>query len=163
MALNEVITSLSRIIIPILAARKQSLDVDIEDELLPVHTDESKLSQVLLNLVDNASKFSPDMSKLKVKAVREADWCRVSVIDDGIGIKKEDQEKVFEPFSRLDNPLVDKRGGTGLGLAVTKQIVEKFGGEIWVESEYGKGSRFTFTLPLANKLLTNREEATDEG
>ena len=70
------------------------------------------------------------------------------MIDNGIGIKKEDQERIFEPFSRLDNPLIEKKEGIGLGLKIAKQIIEKHGGRICVESKYGKGSRFTFTLPL---------------
>ncbi len=148
-ALPGVTASLTRTMMPILTPRKQSLDVEIEEGLSLVYADEGKLAQVLLNLVDNASKFSPDGSKMKIEAIRKGDWCQVSVIDNGIGIKKEDQERIFEPFSRLDNPLVKDRGGTGLGLALVKQIVERYGGQVWVESEYGKGSRFTFTVPLA--------------
>ena len=71
------------------------------------------------------------------------------MIDNGVGIKKEDQERIFEPFHQLDNLLTGEKGGAGLGLALVKQIIEKHGGKIWVESEYGKGSRFTFTLLLA--------------
>jgi len=71
------------------------------------------------------------------------------VVDNGLGIREEDQERIFEPFCQLDNPLVKERGGTGLGLALVRQIVEKYGGRIWVESEPGRGSRFNFTLPLA--------------
>ena len=97
----------------------------------------------------NSSKFTPDGGKLKIEAVREGDWCQVSVIDNGIGIKKEDQERIFEPFCQLDNPLTKEKSGTGLGLTIAKQVIEKHGGRIWVESEYGKGSRFTCTLPLA--------------
>ncbi len=160
--LNEVVVSLARIMMPILASRQQRLDVGIEDELMLVYADESKLSQVLLNLVDNASKFSPDGSRLEINAVARGDWCQVSVIDNGTGIKKEDQEKIFEPFSRLDSPLVRERGGTGLGLAVVKQIVERDGGRIWVDSEYGKGSHFIFTLPLANKRHTDPEERNNQ-
>ena len=133
----------------ILAPREQSLDIEIEEGLPPLHTDKAKLRQVLLNLVDNSSKFTPDGGKLKIEAVRKGDWCRVSVIDNGIGIKEEDQERIFEPFCRLDSPLVRERGGTGLGLTLVKQIVERYGGQIWVESEPGKGSRFTFTVPLS--------------
>ncbi len=157
-ALTGVIASLTRTMMPILTPRKQSLDVEIEEGLPLVYADEGKIAQVLLNLVDNASKFSPDGSELKVKAVREGDWCQVSVIDNGFGIKKEDQERIFEPFSRLDNPLVKGRGGTGLGLALVKQIVERYGGLIWVKSEYGKGSKFSFTLPLATSSKTGLKE-----
>ena len=134
---------------PMLAPRKQSLEVDVEEELPLVHADKAKVRQVLLNLLSNATKFTPDGGRLKIEAVKEDNWCQVSVIDNGIGIKKEDQERIFEPFYQLDSPLTRERRGTGLGLAIAKQIIEKHGGRIWVESEYGKGSRFTFTLPLA--------------
>jgi PAS domain S-box-containing protein len=152
--LTEVIASLIRTTMPILTPRKQSLDVEIEEKLPPIYADKNKLAQVLLNLVDNASKFSPDGSKIKIKAARKEDWCQISVIDNGIGVKKEDIKRLFEPFSRLDSPLGHNRGGTGLGLALVKQIVEGHGGRIQVESEYGKGSIFTFNFPLAtgNKL-----------
>jgi len=151
-ALTSVIKPLVRTMTPILASRKQSLDVEVEEGLPPVHTDEGKLGQVLLNLVDNSSKFTPDGGKLKIRAVRDGDWCQVSVIDNGIGIKKEDHERIFEPFCQLANPLTKRKSGTGLGLALVKQIIEQHGGKIWVESEYEKGSRFIFTLPLAEKV-----------
>jgi len=133
---------------PVLAARKQSLEVDVEEGLPLVHADKAKVGQVLLNLLGNSSKFTPDGGKLKVEAVRENNWCRVSMIDNGVGVKKEDQERIFEPFCQLNSSLTREEGGTGLGLTITKQIVEEHGGRIWVESEYGKGSRFNFTLPL---------------
>ena len=149
LALTEVIESLARTMLPILAPRQQGLDVKVEEGLPLVYADKVKVKEVLLNLLSNAARFTPDGGKLKIEAVREDNWCRVSVIDNGIGIKKEDQKKIFEPFCQLDNPLTKGRGGTGLGLALVKQIIEKHGGQVRVESEYGRGSRFTFTLPLA--------------
>ena len=147
--LTEVIESLRSAMVPMLAPRKQSLEVEIEEGLPSVHADKAKVRQVLLNLLSNSTKFAPDGGKLKIEAVREDNRCQISVIDNGIGIKKEDQKNIFEPFSQLDNPLIQKKEGTGLGLRIAQQIIEKHGGRIWVESEYGKGSRFTFTLPLA--------------
>jgi len=147
-ALPSVIESIRREIIPLLVKRKQSLEVDVEEGLPLVHADKAKVGQVLLNLLGNSSKFTPDGGKLKVEAVRENNWCRVSMIDNGVGVKKEDQERIFEPFCQLNSSLTREEGGTGLGLTITKQIVEEHGGRIWVESEYGKGSRFNFTLPL---------------
>ena len=148
-ALSKIIESLTRTMMPILTPMKQSLDVEIENDLPPVHADTAKLKQVLLNLLSNATRFSPDGGRLKIEAVRKGDWCQVSVIDNGTGIKKEDQKRIFEPFCQLDNPPTREKGGTGLGLTLVKQIVEKHSGQIWVESEYRKGSRFIFTLPLA--------------
>lgn len=148
LALTEVIESLARTMAPILAPRQQRLDVEIEKGLPLVYADKAKVSEVLLNLLSNATKFTQDGGRLKIEAVRKGDWCWVSVIDNGIGIKKEDQERIFEPFCQLDNPLTKRKSGTGLGLTLVKQIIEKHGGQIRVESEYQKGSRFTFTLPL---------------
>jgi len=147
--MDKVIESLTRTMMPILTPRKQSLDVEIEDGLPPVYADKAKVKQVLFNLLGNAAWFTPDGGKIKIEASRKDDWCQVSVIDSGTGIKKEDQERIFEPFCQLDNPPTREKGGTGLGLTLVKQIIEKHGGQIWVESEYGKGSRFIFTLPLA--------------
>ena len=144
-----VVQSLRNEMKPLLTAKKQSLEVDVEEGLPLVHADRNKVRQVLLNLLSNASKFTPASGKLKVEAVKENNWCRISVVDNGIGIRKDDQQRIFEPFSQLDSHLAKEEGGTGLGLAIVKQIIEKHGGRIWVESEYGKGSRFTFTLPLA--------------
>jgi len=148
-SLSDVIEPLTRTMMPILAPRKQSLDIKVEEELPKVYADKAKVRQVLFNLLSNSIKFTPDGDKLKIEAVRSGDWCQVSVIDNGIGIRKEDQEQIFEPFYQQDNPLTREKSGTGLGLAVAKEIIDKQGGRIWVESEYGKGSRFTFTLPLA--------------
>ena len=147
--LPGVIESLRSQIMPVLRPRKQKLEVDVEKGLPMVYADKSKVRQVLLNLLSNATKFTADGGKLKIKAVSEDSWCRVSVIDSGIGIREDDQKRIFEPFTQLDSPLATERGGTGLGLSIARQIVEKHGGRIWVESEYGKGSRFSFTLPLA--------------
>jgi len=148
-ALTKVIESLKNTIMPMLVSKKQSLDIKVDEEFPLVRADEAKVRQVLLNLLSNSNKFTGEGGKLKIEAVRDGDWCQVSLIDNGIGIKKDDQERIFEPFCQLDNPLTKEKSGTGLGLAVAKQIIERHGGRIWVESEYERGSRLTFTLPLA--------------
>jgi PAS domain S-box-containing protein len=153
--ITEVIASLTRTVIPILKGRNQNLETEIQEGLPLVYTDEGKISQVLLNLLDNASKFTPDGKVLKIKAEVEDGWCVIRVIDSGIGIREEDQERIFEPFSRLESPLSRTRGGTGLGLTLVKNIIERHGGRVWVESEYGKGSSFTFTLPLAKADISS--------
>ncbi|MFC1990561.1 ATP-binding protein, partial [Chloroflexota bacterium] len=149
-ALTDILEPLKTVMLPMIAPRKQSLEIEVEDELPPIFADKSKLRQVLINLLGNSTKFTPDGGKLMVKAVRDGDWCYVSVIDSGIGIKRENQKKIFEPFCQLDSPMTETKGGTGLGLIIARQIIERHGGQIWVESEHGKGSKFTFTLPLAN-------------
>ncbi len=154
-ALTDMVKSLRNSLVPILTPRQQRLDIEIEEGLPPVYANEGNLREVLLNLLDNASKFTPDGGRLMIEAVRKGDWCQASVIDSGTGIRKEDQERIFEPFCQLDNPLIRGKGGTGLGLTLVKQIVERHGGRIWVDSEYGKGSRFTFTVPLAISPLAD--------
>lgn len=159
-ALPRIVEALRNEIMPLIAKRKQSLEVVVQKGLPPVRADKAKIRQVLLNLLSNSTKFTPDGGKLQVEAVSENGWCRVSVIDNGIGIKKEDQKMIFEPFSQLDNNSPREAGGTGLGLAIAKQIIEKHGGQIWVESKYGKGSRFSFTLPLATSNQSLMRQAT---
>jgi PAS domain S-box-containing protein len=148
-SIGNLIESVRSAIMTRLVPRKQTLEISVEKGLPPVRADKAKVRQVLLNLLSNSTKFTPDGGKLRVEAAREDSWCRVSVIDNGIGIRKEDQEKIFESFRQVDTPLHGNESGTGLGLTIAKQIVEKHGGRIWVESEYGKGSKFSFTLPLA--------------
>ena len=121
---------------------------DIESELPEVVGDNDKLKQVVINLVSNAVKFTEE-GPIICRARKINNEVMISVIDKGIGIAGSDQEKIFEKFSQVRNGLEDKVKGTGLGLAICKEIVEHHGGRIWVESERGKGSNFTFTLPCA--------------
>jgi len=159
-ALPRIVEALRNEMMPLIAKRKQSLEVLVEKGLPPVRADKAKIRQVLINLLSNSTKFTPEGGKLQVEAVRENGWCRVSVVDNGIGIKKEDQKMIFEPFSQLGSPLPKEVGGTGLGLVIAKQIIDKHGGQIWVESEYGEGSRFSFTLPLATPDQSHSRKAT---
>jgi signal transduction histidine kinase len=158
-ALPEVIESLQNTMLPILKPRRQSLKIRVEEGLPTVYADKAKLRQVFFNLLSNSSRFTPEGGKIEIEAVMNGTRCQVSVIDNGIGIKKEDQARIFEPFCQLDSTSTRGGSGTGLGLAVVKKIVEKHGGRIWVESEQGKGSRFTFTLPL---FLKGGKEASKE-
>ena len=154
-SLQNILDTLSNELMPIIHRRKQIFEVVIEDGLPPVRADRNKIRQALLNLLSNSTKFTPDGGHLRVEAVRGNGWCRVSVIDDGIGIRKKHQKIIFEPFNQIDSPVLRELGGTGLGLAITKQIIEKHGDKIWVDSEYGKGSQFHFTLPLARTSAIN--------
>jgi signal transduction histidine kinase len=156
-ALAELIESLKNTMLPILKPRRQGLTVRIEEGLPPVYADKAKLRQVFFNLLSNSSRFTPEGGRIEIEAVKKGAHCQVSVTDNGIGIKKEDQERIFEPFCQLDNAQTGGSGGTGLGLVVVKQIVEKHGGRVWVESQYGKGSRFSFTLPLAPREANSHE------
>ena len=150
-ALSDVLQSLSSAMMPMLTVKAQSLDVEVEEGLPPVYADEARVREVLFNLVSNSAKFTPEGGKLKIEAARKDNWCQVSVSDNGIGIKKEDQEQIFEPFYQVGNSIAGEKKGTGLGLTLAKQIVEMHGGQIWVDSQYGNGSRFIFTLPLVTE------------
>jgi len=149
--LADVINDVVQTVKPKLDENRHKIGVSVGEGLPQVHADKRRLRQILLNLLSNAIKFTPPGGKLGIKVTRNGDWCQVSVVDNGIGIKKEDQEWVFEVFAQVATLPKEKEGGTGLGLALTKQFVEAIGGRIWVESEYGKGSKFTFTLPLARE------------
>jgi Signal transduction histidine kinase len=120
---------------------------EIEDNLTEVYCDQEKIIRVVINLLSNAVKFTPE-GTVTCLCRKTGDFIRISVVDQGIGLAQEDQEKVFEKFKQIGDTLTDKPKGTGLGLPICKQIVEYHGGKIWVESELGKGSCFSFTLPI---------------
>jgi signal transduction histidine kinase len=157
--LTDVINDVVQTVKPKLDENRHKIGVSVGEGLPQVHADKRRLRQILLNLLSNAIKFTPPGGKLGIKVTRNGDWCQVSVVDNGIGIKEEDQERVFEVFTQAATLPKEKKEGTGLGLALTKQFVEAIGGRIWVESQYGKGSKFTFTLPLAREgeLYPKRE------
>jgi signal transduction histidine kinase len=112
-----------------------------------VQADERKVRQVVLNLLSNAIKFTPEGGRIEVEAVPRDGAVEVSVRDTGVGIAPEDQEAVFEEFRQVGTSAA-KQEGTGLGLALSRKFVELHGGKIWVQSEVGRGSTFTFTLPV---------------
>jgi two-component system, OmpR family, phosphate regulon sensor histidine kinase PhoR len=125
-----------------------ALVIDAEPDLPTVRGDESRLGQVVVNLVHNAVKFSPDGGEVRV-TVRRADAAvAVAVTDHGIGIRPADRARIFERFYKADRARV-RGGGTGLGLAIARHVVEGHGGRIGVESREGSGSTFTFTVPIA--------------
>jgi signal transduction histidine kinase len=131
------------------AKRKhQSIEVDVPSACQYVTADEQRLQQILGHLLENAIKFSSEGRPIQIRAsLYESSYIRVDVVDKGIGIKPEDLGLVFEDFRQLDNSFTREYGGAGMGLAVSKHLVELQGGLIWVESEYGSGSTFSFVLP----------------
>lgn len=145
---HRILDSVGKVLAPMLSRRGQKLNIAIDDKLSGLYADESKLEQVLFNLLSNASKFSPDNAEIKVAAVRQGTQCHFSVIDRGIGINPEDRKRVFEPFFHINTPFIKDEEGTGLGLTVAKSIIEKHGGRMWLESECDAGSAFRFTVPL---------------
>jgi two-component system phosphate regulon sensor histidine kinase PhoR len=124
------------------------LGVDVEPGTPRIRGDEARLGQVLVNLVHNAVKFSPDGGEVRVAVSHTKDEVQIGVTDHGIGIAQADRDRVFERFYKADRARV-RGGGTGLGLSIARHIVEGHGGRIRVESEEGHGSVFSFTIPLA--------------
>jgi GAF domain-containing protein len=132
---------------PLAADKKLAFKLELAPDLPPGHGDGRRLTQVLINLVGNAIKFT-DAGEVAIKAEANNGAFYVSVRDTGPGISAADQAKLFQEFQQADNAITRKKGGTGLGLAISKRIIEMHGGRIWVESQIGQGSTFTFTLPV---------------
>jgi len=131
---------------PYAKSQRVALLSELPANLPPVRADNERIRQVVTNLVHNAIKFTPSGGKAIISAKPEQDSVVVSVCDTGIGISKEDLPHVFERFYKADKARAG--GGTGLGLAIAKHIVQAHGGNIWAQSEEGKGSTFSFSLPL---------------
>ena len=133
------------------ATRKQiSFEIDVPINMPPVRGDASLLHDVLQNLLDNAVQYTPEGGQLRVTATASPREAIITVSDTGIGIPLADQERIFERFYRVDAARSREAGGTGLGLSIAKHIIEAHGGRLWVESEVGHGSKFSFSVPIAS-------------
>jgi len=162
-------------IVKTLAGKKHiHLESAVAENLPELFADEAKFKQVMYNLLSNAIKFTPDGGKVSVAASIQSEdgggsFLQIAVTDTGIGIKLNDQERVFKEFEQVDSSYGRQQQGTGLGLALTKRLVEMHGGKIRVESEgvEGKGSTFTFSIPIPKKeteptQLTDKPDARDD-
>jgi two-component system phosphate regulon sensor histidine kinase PhoR len=145
-ALEPVIRRSVDILMPQAAVKKQQLTVDVPAELTAL-IDEAMIGRVINNLVQNAVKFTPERGAITVSATPLDDDVEIAVADNGPGIPREEQKRVFERFYKADR--ARSGGGTGLGLAIARHIVEGHGGRIWVESAPGQGATFRFTVPRA--------------
>jgi signal transduction histidine kinase len=129
------------------ARRSIALHLSVDERLGQIQADERKVRQIVLNLLSNAIKFTSEGGRIEVGAVQKDGLVEVSVSDTGVGIAPEDQEAVFEEFRQVGT--ADKKvEGTGLGLTLCRKFVELHGGRIWVKSQLGVGSTFTFTIPV---------------
>jgi len=124
--------------------------IGLPKQLPPVEADQLRVERILHNLLENAAKYSPQGSKIRVFAKLEKDHLIIGVADQGAGISLHDQAKIFQPFQRLEDSRLKGVKGAGLGLLVCQRLVEAHGGRIWVESKTGRGSTFSFTLPLGH-------------
>src|SRR5581483_2321570 len=138
------------------ANRDVRVEDRVPDDLPPVFVDPERVHQVLFNLLDNAVRFTPPGGAVVVSAQRTNGSCEVSVADSGPGIPPEHLPRLFERFYRVDPSRSQRDGGTGIGLAIARSVVEAHGGRIRAESEVGKGSVFTFDLPVAAAAETRR-------
>jgi signal transduction histidine kinase len=134
---------------PKVAAKEISLSLDLRDNLPLVNIDWQRVNQVLHNLLENAVAHTHKGGTIKLAATKQGNWIEVSVSDTGEGIPAKDLPNIFERFYRVDKSRARVTGGSGLGLTIAKRLVEAHGGKITVESKLGKGSRFSFTLPIA--------------
>ncbi|GAB4440973.1 MAG: ATP-binding protein [Chloroflexi bacterium OHK40] len=135
------------------AGEQFQFELRFPDDMPPVHADYERTRQVFANLVSNAIKYSPEGGTIRIGGWPEGDVAVCYVSDQGAGIPPEEQEAIFRRFYRVDNRLARETQGSGLGLFLTRAIIEAHGGQIWVESQVGKGSRFVFTLPLGRRKL----------
>jgi signal transduction histidine kinase len=129
------------------ASRRLSLSGDVEKQLSPVSVDSRRIQRVLYNLIQNAIRHTPPDGSINVRAMDVGGDVEVQVADTGEGIPDEDLPKVFERSYRSERSRSRQSGGAGLGLSIAKGIVEAHGGRIWVNSDLGRGSVFSFTLP----------------
>jgi signal transduction histidine kinase len=144
-SIQEVVESMR----PQFEARRQRVEVSLPEDLPKVRTDLQRLNQILSNLLSNANKYTPDDGSIRVSAAREGGFIRITVRDTGIGMSEEEQAKLFTQFFRGASNAVRDQAGWGLGLHVTKRLVEVLGGSIGAESKLEEGSTFYFTQPVA--------------
>ncbi len=145
-SMKDVVYNVYGAVEPLAAEKKLNFKAEIMPDMAGGHGDERRLTQVLLNLVGNAIKFT-DEGDVVIKASQKDGAFSVAVCDTGPGISDDDQKKLFQEFQQADSSTTKKKGGTGLGLAISKKIIEMHGGRIWLESQVGKGSVFAFTVP----------------
>ncbi|HET8550806.1 MAG TPA: PAS domain S-box protein [Bryobacteraceae bacterium] len=153
-ALGEVLASIR----PLAFNKSLSIE-DRVPEGMRLHADRVRYKEILYNLLSNAVKFTPNGGRIWVEGTAESRFAQISVNDTGIGLPAEEHETIFNKFYQAAATTKGVREGTGLGLAITKRLVEQHGGRIWIESQIGKGSSFTFTLPLATPVVERAESA----
>ncbi|HII80934.1 MAG TPA: PAS domain S-box protein [Methanosarcina sp.] len=150
-SVGSVFEEVKSTLLPLAQAKTLEIDLKVEPDFEDIQADRSRLTQILYNLVSNAIKFTPEGGRISIQCKKSGTRAIFSVTDTGIGISSEDQKKLFQPFTQIDSSSARQYCGTGLGLVLVKNFVELHGGKIWVESETGKGSSFTFELPIDNE------------
>ncbi len=157
--LSEILESVQGNLASLTARHK--LEVTAPAKLPPVYVDETRVGQVLTNLVENATKYSDEGTKISIEARHRGDEVTVSVADEGSGIPEDFLDKLFNRFYQVEDVATGRKKGTGLGLSISRGIVEAHGGKIWVKSRPGAGSKFSFTLPVAGKGEADAQDTGD--
>jgi signal transduction histidine kinase/CheY-like chemotaxis protein len=147
-SIQEVIQAASDAVRPLFQSKRLFLDMELEGDIPPVYCDRTRIREVLLNLLSNAGRFT-ESGGVTIRARQKQDHLEVSVADTGPGMPPDQMDKLFQPFQQLDASIRRRYGGTGLGLNISKRFIELHGGKIWVESQPGKGTTFSFSLPAA--------------
>ncbi len=155
--LGALVEGVHDILVPQMKTKNIRWAAHIDAGVPPIVLDRHQVERIFINLISNAIKFTPEEGTISVKAKREADIITIDVSDTGIGIEKNDIDKLFDEFYRVDNEINQNVKGTGLGLSLVKKIVEAHQGKIWITSEVGKGTTFHFTLPLTPKIKSGTE------
>ncbi len=151
--LATLVENIKTTVLSMLSSKKQMLEVEIDEDIPPIFADEPKVRQIFLNLISNAHKFTPRRGKIRIVCQsKNSHLLHCSVIDNGIGISPQDQQKIFEDFGQVRMGTNTRGYGVGLGLSIAKRLAELHGGNIWVVSELGSGSTFTFSIPITSKL-----------
>jgi signal transduction histidine kinase/DNA-binding response OmpR family regulator len=158
--LNTVLKEVVSTIQPLLEKKYNTLTLAYDDQLGHMHTDLTKLRQMLLNLMSNAAKFT-DKGHVRFEVKRDGEWFNFCVTDNGIGMTTEQLKNLFQPFTQADSSTTRRYGGTGLGLAITKKFAQMIGGTIWAESEFGYGSTFVLSLPVQAKITPDTQIETE--
>jgi len=147
-SINEIVASMVELRL-VQLPRGYSIECALNPDCGNVICDPARIGQVIMNLIDNAVKFSPDGGPIRIHTEAHGDEVRVSISDEGIGISPDLHESIFERFEQIEGGLRRKTGGLGIGLSLVKQLLALHGGRIWLESEVGKGSTFIFAVPLS--------------
>ncbi len=148
--MNETIDRVVRTVTPLAEKKGLAIFTEVTPEVGSIISDQRRVEQILINLLNNAIKFT-EKGEVRVECQVRDGWLATRVVDTGIGIEAEDMAKLFKPFEQIDTGLTRRHEGTGLGLSICKKLIGMLGGEILVESEFGKGSKFTFTLPIKHE------------
>ncbi len=161
--IDKIVSDVIKTFGELIERKEMKVKLNIPSELPQAMVDHERITQVLNNLVSNAIKYSLPGGKIEISVTADGNFETISVADTGAGISLEDCENLFKKFYRVDSSLTQEIGGSGLGLSICKTIVEMHGGKIWVESEAGKGSTFSFTVPVAKKEKKKKPQLVKQG